>query len=118
MLSASSANCGSSASRGEAPPPAAVPLAPAVFVDVDARKEDRDEGRSGVVGRDSGAGERERVRCADVDGARLYDIVGDVEGVVIYVSSACWAIVRRGKPGLWSGKNSQLCRRDCGARSG
>lgn len=83
MLSASSANCGSSASRGEAPPSPAVPLAPAVCVDVDARKEDREEGRSGVVGRDSGAGERERVRCADVDGARLCDMVDNVEGVAV-----------------------------------
>ena len=68
MLSASSANCGSRASSGEAPLPL---VAPAAFVDEDARKEERDEGRSGVVGRDSGAGDRERVRCADVDGARL-----------------------------------------------
>lgn len=68
MLSASSANCGSRASIGDAP---LLLVRPAAFVDVDARKEERDDGRSGVVGRDSGTGERERVRCADVDAARL-----------------------------------------------
>lgn len=75
MLSASSANCGSRASSGEAPVPGPRLLAPPAFVDEEARKEERDDGRSGVVGRDSGTGERERVRCADVDAARLWDII-------------------------------------------
>lgn len=69
MLSASSANCGSSASRAFWSDPPLPPRACAL-ADEEARKEVREDGRSGVVGRESATGDRDRVREADVDGPR------------------------------------------------
>jgi len=67
MASDSSANAGSNALRGNCASPETLPLA-------DSRKEDREEGRSGVVGRD--------VRVREVDLARLPSSPAILRGLV------------------------------------
>jgi hypothetical protein len=77
MESASSANCGSSASRGKSEEALRDEEAPPWWLAAEeARNDVREEGRSGVVGLDT-PGERERVRCCEVEveGGRAWDMI-------------------------------------------